>query len=182
MTVDPDPDLRFDIARAEPVGGLDIDHRWQIVGLRGADLRQQQVGLRERVLSRPEELVGTAEDPVVVRALPVGGELRILVGQAIRDPDERELDAVVRDLRPVDRALVVGYVHTFDGLAASTHGGCGFERGRVIRRLVDAASDDEQKDAAPQHALHGPKQRARTRPRPRRSPCGELCKLATSQM
>ena len=69
-------DLRVDGRGRLAAGHLDVDHRRQIAVAERAHLLEHQVGLRDRVLARLEELVDAADEPGRFRARPVLREVR----------------------------------------------------------------------------------------------------------
>jgi hypothetical protein len=132
--VDPGAHARGDLGGRSSARDFDVDHRRQVAGLGRADGREQQIGLRDRVLGGPEELVRAADHAGGLRAGPVRRELRVGELQAIADAHEREVDPGVVRGGPVDAGLVVRDVHAVDGGAIAAHRG-GLLDGAELARL-----------------------------------------------
>src|SRR5262249_37741652 len=82
----------------------------------------EEIGLRDRILARAEELVRPADDPGPARHAPVARELRIVESYAVADPGERELLSRGGGRAPDDRALVGRDVEVLHGPGARAKG------------------------------------------------------------
>src|SRR3569623_2505242 len=83
-----------------------------------------------------------------LRALPVRGELGILVLRAIGDADEREVDARCVRRVPGDGVVVVRHVHAVDRRSAAAHGRALIDRGCDLRTGTRAQQNQRKKDPA----------------------------------
>ncbi|MFT3768832.1 MAG: hypothetical protein QM820_25590 [Minicystis sp.] len=151
-----------------------IEHRREVALGEAAgvvDHLDHQIGLRDRILLGPEELVGAADDARVAHAHPVLGELGILEADSIRRARDREVDARAVRRVPVDVALIIRDVDAAHGGAVGAHldgvavvvgvllvGADGIS-GRAGRNESDGGERDQQVMEA--HAHRNDKERAR---------------------
>jgi hypothetical protein len=110
-----------DVGGGEVVSGLEIEREWQISRLGCAGSRHEEIGLHRRIHCGTKEMVGTSDDTVLASSLPIGRKRRIREVGALGRLHERKVDPGAVRCRPIDRAVIVRNVDSFDGGAFGAH-------------------------------------------------------------